>query len=264
MSPALSHHRGGTGEPLLLVHGVGHHWQGWAPVLGALEREFDVIAPDSPGFGRSAPLPAGVPPTIASYADALEAFLAGLGVERPHVAGNSMGGAIAIELLRRGSVRTATAISPAGFWSPRERTYAQSVFRAIAAIPAPLRPAVVRSARTRTGRAALTATLVARPARMSADEAASAMDDLLRAPALLPCVAAFDGLDLRSGAGLRTDGLTVAWGTRDRLLLARPQARRAREALPAARHVALAGLGHVPMSDDPGVVAEVIRQGALG
>ena len=41
----------------MLLHGVGHHWQAWEPVIERLVGEFDVIACDSPGFGRSAPLP---------------------------------------------------------------------------------------------------------------------------------------------------------------------------------------------------------------
>jgi pimeloyl-ACP methyl ester carboxylesterase len=55
--------------------------------------------------------------------------------------------------------------------------------------------------------------------------------------------------------------VTVAWGSRDRLLLYGRQAPRARRALPGARHVTLAGLGHVPSFDDPELVAEVIATG---
>jgi pimeloyl-ACP methyl ester carboxylesterase len=51
--------------------------------------------------------------------------------------------------------------------------------------------------------------------------------------------------------------VTIAWGTRDRLFRPR-QAGRARDRLPAARHVLLPGCGHVPMSDDPDLVASVI------
>ena len=101
MSISINYHREGEGQPLVLLHGIGHHWQGWRPVISRLSDRFDVIACDSPGFGASAPLPSGIDPTIASYVDAFEWFFAELGLERPHVAGNSMGGAIAIELARR-------------------------------------------------------------------------------------------------------------------------------------------------------------------
>jgi pimeloyl-ACP methyl ester carboxylesterase len=38
----LDHHRGGSGEPLVLIHGIGHTWRGWKPMLPLLERDFDV------------------------------------------------------------------------------------------------------------------------------------------------------------------------------------------------------------------------------
>src|SRR5437764_5419244 len=57
-----AHHRGGTGEPVVLIHGVGSQWQVWQPVLPALERERDVVALDLPGSGDSPSLPIGVVP----------------------------------------------------------------------------------------------------------------------------------------------------------------------------------------------------------
>ena len=130
MSVSINHHREGAGQPLVLLHGVGHHWQAWRPVIGLLAGEFDVIACDSPGFGRSPPLPAGIEPTIPAYADAFEWFFAELGLERPHVAGNSMGGAIALELARRRAVQLAPrAFSPAGFWTAAERRFCQLSLR---------------------------------------------------------------------------------------------------------------------------------------
>jgi pimeloyl-ACP methyl ester carboxylesterase len=55
--------------------------------------------------------------------------------------------------------------------------------------------------------------------------------------------------------------VTIAWGTRDRLLLSR-QAKRAQEALPNARFVPLPGCGHVPMTDDPERIAAVLLEGS--
>src|SRR5450759_1003092 len=110
---SISHHREGTGPPLVLLHGIGHHWQAWRPVIALLSNDFEILACDSPGFGRSEPLATGVEPTIPAYVDAFERFFSELGLERPHVAGNSMGGAIALALARRRAVRSATAIAPA-------------------------------------------------------------------------------------------------------------------------------------------------------
>src|SRR3984893_10753580 len=156
---AINHHREGTGPPLVLLHGIGHHWQAWRPVRALLPQDFEIIACDSPGFGRSDPLAESVEPTIPAYVDAFERFFAELGLRRPHVAGNSMGGAIALELARRRAVSSATAFSPAGFWAPVALRFAQMSLRVLANTPVALRPALTALARTRSGRVALFAQL---------------------------------------------------------------------------------------------------------
>src|SRR4030088_1441826 len=142
MTLSINHHREGSGPPLVLLHGVGHHWQAWRPVMELLSDDFEVIACDSPGFGGSSQLAPSIEPSIAAYVDAFEWFFVALGRERPHVAGNSMGGAIALELARRRAVRTATALSPACFLTPLELRFAQMSLRVLANPPVPLRPAV--------------------------------------------------------------------------------------------------------------------------
>jgi pimeloyl-ACP methyl ester carboxylesterase len=62
---------------------------------GQLGERHEVIAPDLPGFGESPRLSG--PTTIPTLTDALEAFLAELGIDRPHVAGNSLGGWLTLE-----------------------------------------------------------------------------------------------------------------------------------------------------------------------
>jgi pimeloyl-ACP methyl ester carboxylesterase len=57
--------------------------------------------------------------------------------------------------------------------------------------------------------------------------------------------------------------VTIAWGDKDRLLLPR-QLARARRRLPRARHVLVAGVGHLMMADNPQAVADVLRAGARG
>ncbi|MBA3326938.1 MAG: alpha/beta fold hydrolase, partial [Solirubrobacterales bacterium] len=96
----LNHTRCGRGEPLVLVHGLGSQWQVWRPVLERLAADREVVALDLPGFGGSAPLPN--EPTVAALARAVADLVAELGLDHPHVAGNSLGGAIALELARAG------------------------------------------------------------------------------------------------------------------------------------------------------------------
>lgn len=258
MSISIHHHRVGSGEPVVLLHGVGHHWQAYEPVLDLLAADHDLLACDSPGFGRSLPLPPGIEPTVPAYADAFEWFFAELGLQRPHVAGNSMGGAIALELARRKAVRTATAFSPAGFWTAAERRYCQLSLGALGSTPARARPLLERLALTRAGRVALFSQTFGFPARLPAQEALATLRDAWAAPALEPALAAFDAYTFARGEELRSVPVTVAWGVHDRLLPYRLQAPRARRALPAAKHVAL-GAGHVPFYDDPAACAAVIR-----
>lgn len=255
----VNFHREGSGPPLVLLHGVCLHWQVWRPVIDQLSAEFDVIACDLPGFGRSQPLPAAVDLTIRAYVDALERWFGELGLERPHVAGNSMGGAIALELAGRGTVASATALSPAGFWTAAELRYCQLSLGLLVNLPKPMRPLVVRLARTRIGRAALFAQTFGRPTWLPAEEAASILLDAWAAPASAGVLEAASRY--RYVASERDDiPITVAWGDRDRLLPYRLQAPRARRILPGARHLTL-GAGHVPFFDDPAAVAEVIRSG---
>src|SRR5215212_11211404 len=127
----LDVHRGGSGEPLVLIHGIGHTWRGWKPMLPSLEERFDVLAVDLPGFGRSEPFPAGFDSTPEALADAVEDEMGRAGFDRAHIAGNSLGGWIALELARRGRAETVTAISPAGLQHGRERDGGVAVLRGL-------------------------------------------------------------------------------------------------------------------------------------
>ncbi|MGW4750356.1 alpha/beta fold hydrolase [Streptomyces sp. NPDC004290] len=120
----VSYERTGAGAPLLLLHGIGHHRQAWDPVVDILATERDVIAVDLPGFGASPALPDGLPYDLSTVVPALGSLCEALEIDRPHVAGNSLGGLIALELGREKLVRSVTALSPAGFWTGAERRYA--------------------------------------------------------------------------------------------------------------------------------------------
>jgi pimeloyl-ACP methyl ester carboxylesterase len=262
VSASINYHREGAGPPLVLLHGVGHHWQAWRPVIDELAGEFDVIACDSPGFGRSAPLASGIDPTIPAYVDAFEWFFAELGLQRPHVAGNSMGGAIALELARRRAISSATAFSPAGFWTAPELRFCQLSLGALAGLPHRARPAIEALARTRAGRIVLFSQNFGYPSRLPAEEAVATLRDAWSAPALEGALEAFNRYRFAAPEQLRSTPVTIAWGRRDKLLPYRLQAPRARAMLPWATHVTLGG-GHVPFFDDPGAVAEVIRGRSL-
>jgi pimeloyl-ACP methyl ester carboxylesterase len=108
--------RSGAGAPLVLLHGLGSSRQAWNPVIPALAARFDVIAVDLPGFGDSNPVAARTEPTPAVLAAAVAGLLDELGVTAPHLAGNSLGGWVALELAATRPAASLTLLSPAGLW----------------------------------------------------------------------------------------------------------------------------------------------------
>ncbi|GHF30227.1 hydrolase [Streptomyces mashuensis] len=252
----VTYERLGSGEPLVLLHGIGHHLQVWDPVIGILAAERDVIALDLPGFGASSALPAGYPHELRSVTAVLRAFFDALGLGVPHVAGNSLGGLLALQLGHEKLVRSVTALSPGGFWTDAERLYAFAVLTALRQGALRLPEALVeRLARTTAGRAAMVGSIYARPGRRSPDALLAETRAMRAATGFEPTLAA--GRHLRFVHDVPGMPVTVAWGTRDRVLVRR-QGVRAKQTIPGARLVRLPGCGHVPMNDDPALVARVI------
>ena len=107
----------GSGEPLVLLHGFTGTWRVWLPVMPKLAERFDVFAPTLGGHCGADPWQEGVEPTVATLADAAEAELDNAGIETAHIAGNSLGGWLALELAKRGRARSVVCLSPAGGWS---------------------------------------------------------------------------------------------------------------------------------------------------
>jgi pimeloyl-ACP methyl ester carboxylesterase len=92
-------YEGGSGPPLLVVH--GYLWSGtvWEDVFPLLKRDLRVIVPDLPGFGESEkPPPARYAYGYEAFTESLVDLVASLGVGRVSVCGHSMGGAVALML----------------------------------------------------------------------------------------------------------------------------------------------------------------------
>ena len=240
----------------MLLHGIGSHWQMWEPVLGLLTARHEVIAVDLPGFGDSPMPPPGTPPGIDSLCDLVLGFLSELGVERPHVAGNSLGGMMTLELARRGRARSACALSPAGFFGPIETVLARSTLWLTVRLTRVL-AAHADAVCGRPGQRKLLMNLfMAHPERLPRAEAAASVRAMARAPwfddtlqTIMPWA--------RDPAPDPAVPVTIGWGEKDRLLFPR-QGRRAVEAIPTAKLVPLIGCGHLPTFDDPQQVADVL------
>jgi pimeloyl-ACP methyl ester carboxylesterase len=253
----LDSHRGGSGEPLVLLHGIGHTWRGWKPMLPLLERRFDVLAVDLPGFGRSAPLPPGTESTPEVLADAVEAAMDDAGFAKAHIAGNSLGGWIALELARRGRALTVVGLSPAGLQHKRESGWGKGVLLAMRWAARNM-PAPEPLLRTKVGRTLFAGPAMARPWRADPADMLEQAEMFGQARGFLPTMShALSG----KARGLESISCPVLllWGTRDVILLPR-QGRRFERLIPDCELRYLKGLGHTPMSDDPELLAEAIAE----
>jgi pimeloyl-ACP methyl ester carboxylesterase len=258
----LAFERHGSGPPLVLLHGVGHRRQAWCAVLDRLTPHRDVVLVDLPGHGESPPLRLAGRPVVEALLDEVFALLDELALERPHIAGNSLGGRLALEAGVAGRAATVTALSPAGFWrSDNEARYARAIFKIMELAGARMQRLAPALSRSTAGRVLVYGAIVSRPSRMSPEQARGDMAAFLASRDALHVILA----GMTPFTGRVPDGVpvTIGWGTRDRLLPPR-QALVAKASVPGARLVPLPGCGHVPMTDNPDLVARVLLRGSGG
>jgi pimeloyl-ACP methyl ester carboxylesterase len=248
--------REGSGEPLVLLHGVLNSELVWRHVAPILAEHHEVFAVTALGH-RGGPEPNERPVTIELIIDAAERQLDELGLERPHLAGNSLGGWMALELARRGRARSVCALSPAGFWEEawpeRERAFKVLLAaRRDARRGRRIAPILARSARFRRWamqEACLHGDRITREQFVAASEDIIACDI---AEELIQPGRAFPPLEAPCP-------VTVAWGAEDRLFPLPRYEERGRTLVGGAEFLVLDEVGHVPMYDDPELVAATIR-----
>ncbi|MGY1814962.1 alpha/beta fold hydrolase [Blastococcus sp. SYSU D00820] len=246
----------GQRPPLLLLHGVTMSAAAWADVVPHLSDDHDVHVPTAAGHRGGAALSG--PASIGALTDDAERFLDARGLDTVHVAGNSMGGWMAVELARRGRARSVCALSPAGFWEPGDTDSPGRArlrrLRLVARSTAAVAPLGMRFGPVRR----LAMRDVARHGdRLTPGQAVEAVRDLVG------CVAALDILgttEVVAPLDPLPCPVAIAWAEHDRILPPAVHLAAARERLPGARLSVLAGVGHVPMVDDPAACARVIRE----
>lgn len=248
----------GSGSPMVLLHGVGMSHHAWDPVVARLAAHHEVLALDAPGHGDSPGMPAGQRFDAATLAGYVADELDRRGWDRVHVVGNSMGGRTALRLGALGRALSVTAISPGGGAGRLGTAWASGqIHQSARLIPLLLRhPAVVRPLPVRA-----LATLITngRPGQVS-PEVLLAMGEAFAGSQVLRALDDVVG-DRLDSLGRIDCPVTILWGSRDRLLW--PAQRHAfSRVLPHARVVVLPGLGHVPMADDPLLVAEAVLASA--
>src|SRR5688500_5018863 len=106
----------GTGDPVVLLHGIARTHADWTAQHELLSDRFRVYSVDLAGFGGSDPLPGRY--SLQALADFVERFLDAVGVTEPaHLVGNSLGGAVAMRVSVQSPerVRTLALVNSAGF-----------------------------------------------------------------------------------------------------------------------------------------------------
>jgi len=256
----LAYDRSGRGEPLILLHGQGFSRRSFDPLVPALAARRDVIAVDLPGHGGSPRQPKGAGNAPRDLAVAVAELLDELELPTVHVAGNSIGGWVALELATLGRARTVTALAPAGLWRRSAPLHIRGGIR-LARLNAKIVHRLFPDApRTRIGRALAASQVSGHPFRMPYEPARDAVHAMAAAPGFRETLRALEK-DRFSGGAAITVPVTVAFGTRDRVLL--PRAARRRDQLPEqTRWVRLRGCGHVPMIDDPAATADLLLRGS--
>jgi pimeloyl-ACP methyl ester carboxylesterase len=242
----------GTGDPVLLVHGLGATKASFLPTLGALAPHYRAIALDLPGHGDS-DKPLLAPYNARFFADAVTALIDELEADRVHLIGNSMGGRVALEvgLRQPDRVNRLVLLAPSLAWL-KARPWAAPlkfvppVLGAIQPAPRPIVEAIVNAVVPGS----------------QAEWTAAGIDEFLRSyltprgRAALYAAARNIYLEEPYGANgfwtrlpeLRPEALFV-WGRKDPLVPI-GFARHVREALPASAHLELNG-GHVPQLEKP-------------
>lgn len=260
---AYDQHRGGAGTPLVLLHGLTGTWRAWRPVLPALEAEHEVLAPTLPGHHRGPPFTHGDPVTLARLADGTERILDAAGIDAAHLVGNSLGGWVAIELGRRGRARSITALSPAGGW-----TDARDVRRVVRLLSSGQRTlahaerlgfySLVRRPRFR--RLAFR-TVMEHGERVPPADAIEMMRDAVGCDVFAAFLAwVRDAEPLAAAVSEQSYPIRVAWAEHDRTIPFQRYGRPLLEAMAGAEHITLPHVGHMPMYDDPALVARTILE----
>ncbi len=252
-------HRGGTGSPLVCLHGFTDTWRTWELVLPTLERHHDVLALTLPGHAGGPPLEN--PARAAALVDAVERAMDQAGFGMAHVVGNSLGGYVALLLAARGRATSVVAFAPAGGWATGDESFRGALdhftaMREQLAAAAPHAEAIVS---TREGRRRATAYIATNFEHIPPELLVHQLLGAATCRAVEPLVECA----LRDGWPLEPELITcpvrVVWGTDDRLLPWPGSAERfRRDWLPHADWIELDGVGHCPQLDVPLETAQLI------
>ncbi|MET0473343.1 MAG: alpha/beta hydrolase [Mycobacterium sp.] len=244
-------------SPLVLLHGLAMSAGAWREVIPLVSQHHQVHAPTADGHRGGLPVDRH-PVTMTHMVDAAERYLDERGLDRPHLAGNSIGGFVAIELARRHRAASVCAFSPVGFWTSGDGYQKRAFGRlqrgvTMGRLSRPVLPVVYKSATL--GRL-IFRDIAYRGDCISAARALEINDDGIGCTVVKDLCADMSGAD---SVIARLDPIpcpiTIVWGQRETLL---PSGAYGKTRIPQATIRSLPDVGHVPMLDDPDLVAHTI------
>jgi pimeloyl-ACP methyl ester carboxylesterase len=243
---------------VVLIHGYTGTRRTWDAVIERLDPDLRAHAIALPGHRHGAELRG--EPTIEVLTDGAAAALDELGLERPHLVGNSMGAWVSLELAARGRAASVLGLCPAGFWAGPDAPD-QEVRRRIflgserdARRTRRLLPFLYRFAPVR--RHALRQ-FALHGDRLTREQALESTDGVLE------CAAHPGVLDATAPGARRyarfSCPIRVRLAEHDRLFPPRDYDKAIRRRVPGVDLTTLPGVGHIPMIDDPALVAREIE-----
>ena len=248
----------GEGRPLVLLHGLGASRAVWSRVTPALAADRLVLAPDLPGFGESAPAGPGF--DLERVARKLSVALADRAGRRFDLVGNSLGGAVALQLavLRPDLVRRLVLSAPAGF-SPAPWPLPPAAGKLVGPALTLRRVLGTPLVASPTVRRALLTGAIAEPRRLSATDARTMLTGSRGSTRIGPAVEAVMRADLHPLLEQLERPLGVIWGRRDRVVPIRTL-ERIRAVRPDAVVETLEDAAHVPQLECPDEYLAVLER----
>lgn len=246
---------------MVLLHGLFGTWRVWTPVLPALAERHDVLAPTMLGHSGGTPHARDADIRLTDLADDVERAMDAAGFDQAHIVGNSLGGWVTLELARRGRATSAVGLSPAGGWTTSKQIQKTSkMMRQAARLDAMASPAVLSILRRPRARKLAFRGTMLHGDRVPAGAALEMVDDLGACSILEPFLAATlrDGPFAAGELAQMDCPILIAWGEKDRTIPFDDYGASFAEHLPNAEIVHLPGVGHVPMFDDPQLIARTI------
>jgi pimeloyl-ACP methyl ester carboxylesterase len=246
---------------MVLLHGFTDSWRTWTPVLAGLEAHHSVFAPSLPGHYGGEPVPPGGR-MIQDSLDMLERQLDAHGIGQAHLVGNSLGGWAALELAARGRALSVVGICPAGGWEigSKEDRAVLRYFRATERRLRATLPMLPRIARVPALRRVAFRDLMAKPGNVGGQDAMGFFTGAAQCTIFQAAIAQAEAGESFGDLGPIDCQVRILYGSKDRIIRWPSHYGRMKRMLPNAEFVALDGLGHIAMWDDPALVVRRILE----